>query len=381
MSTGSRSPQDPQIPMQESSDENMSSADPAEIVNEDDPITFFKPHNAGKTAEYAKAQALSRHSDSLVIAWSRAARVQFLPWAVLPVALAAAYTWTQVDHVAWRPLIGLTIAILFVLPGINLLRGAASDTDRGIISKTGLRTYLAARVAIVLLAVGIIVGVIFALPGMNGGGVVLALFGIVLAVGYAFLPGVLGSLPGEELAPAILLGFCLFVIALLTQHPTHVVKVASKTTVESLNLLTPSAWLIALGLTALFLAAGLISHLERVSHDGSLTTYSLLGDRPMRLTAMGSIIFAYLFIFLAGLQKVSPGLKIAPHGMLAVLLSLPYAIVPLTGIMRARNPAALRVLSGHAHQLVIRFALWLLCGIMLGSIYLLVLARIHTIGQ
>ena len=95
----------------------------------------------------------------------------------------------------------------------------------------------------------------------------------------------------------------------------------------------------------------------------------------MRGLLIISIIGAYVLVVSAGLPRS------APHATLAVLLSLPAAVVPLTGALRSRDQAALALVLGQVQRLVWQFGLWLLIGLLLAGVYLHVLGSLHLPGS
>jgi len=340
---------------------------------------FLRPHDStGAVAAYAKQRAQQSQPSSVLAAWASAAQLMTAPWAVLSVAVAGAYIWAQGKTPQLDRLVVVAVAALALIIGVNLLRGAARDAARQRVGGTTLPTTHAARASLAFLAVGV-VGGFFIARWLGVGGSFLGLIGLALVGAYAILPGVYGAAPGDELIPAMTLGPGLFYLSLGTQQLTttitHTLIVHGKHTTQSVTqpvgVTTHSTWLLAFGLGALFLAPVVASRLRRDQHVTGMTTLSFLGVKGMRYLLIGSIIMAYLLVILSGLPHSEP------HATLAVLLSLPAAVVPLTGALRARNQAALYIVLAQTQRLVIQFALWLLGGLVLAGIYMHYLASLH----
>ncbi len=336
---------------------------------------FLRPHDStGAVAAYAKQRAQQSQPSSVLAAWASAAQLVTAPWAVLSVAIAGAYIWAQGKTPQLDRLVVVAIAALALIIGVNLLRGAARDAARQRVAGTALPTTHAARASLAFLAVGV-VGGFFIARWLGIGGSLLGLIGLALVGAYAILPGIYGAVPGDELIPAITLGPGLFYLSLGTQHLTTTTTTTQRpnaqTVTQAVAVTTHSTWLLALGLGALFLAPVVASRLRRDQPTTGMTTISYLGIKGMRFLLIGSIVVAYLFVILSGLPHSEP------HATLAVLLSLPVAVVPLTGALRARNQAALYIVLAQTQRLVIQFCCWLFGGLVLAGIYMHYLASLH----
>ena len=325
---------------------------------------FFRSTTKDAVASYAKDQAQRRQSTSIVAAWARAARLGTVLWALLSVAIAGTYVWARNYRPQIDRLLIVALASMALIIGVNLLRGAARDVAIGRIAGTTLRTTLAARVSIIFFAITVVLGLVM-VRWIGTGGVVLGLLGVALAVGYALLPGVLGALPGDELIPALALGPGLFFFALVTQKIPVVSTVIIKAHPQSIttypNFNTTSAWLIALGLGAIFLAPIIASRLRVDLPPMGRSTTSYLGVRVMRMVLVGSIVAAYVLVLASGLSRHES------HASIAVLLSLPVAILPVTGMLVARNASARYIVLSQTQMLAIQFCLWLFVGLLLGG--------------
>jgi|GEM_PF-3485491 len=343
-----------------------------------DSIAFFRTTSSTQemAAVYAKSQAQQNHSTSIFIAWAQAAQWTLAGWALLPVAIAGALTWVIAGHVKIDRILFVGLSAAATVIGINLLRGAARDSASGRIAGTDLRTFLAARVAAVVLLLAAGFGGINIARWVGTSTVLLSIVVLALCIGYALIPAFTGALPGDELVPALALGIGLFLLTLQTQHFTHSVVITTPhthTVQVVTDLFTRQAWFIAAGLSALFLAGVLTRRLQRDDTNATLSSRAILGDTAVRWIAALSIIVAYVFVISSGLPRGSQ------HGVLAVLLSLPMAIIPLSGVLSAKNAAAFQVVIIQVQRLVWRFGLTVLGGLLLGGIYLTLLSAIHKI--
>jgi 1,4-dihydroxy-2-naphthoate octaprenyltransferase len=314
---------------------------------------FFRSTTKDAVASYAKDQAQRRQSTSIVAAWARAARLSTVLWALLSVAIAGTYVWARNYRPQIDRLLIVALASMALIIGVNLLRGAARDVAIGRIAGTTLRTTLAARVSIIFFALTVVLGLV-TVRWIGTGGVVLGLLGVAL-----------GALPGDELIPALALGPGLFFFALVTQKIPVVSTVIIKAHPQSIttypNFNTTSAWLIALGLGAIFLAPIIASRLRVDLPPMGRSTTSYLGVRVMRMVLVGSIIAAYVLVLASGLSRHES------HASIAVLLSLPVAILPVTGMLVARNASARYIVLSQTQMLAIQFCLWLFVGLLLGG--------------
>jgi 1,4-dihydroxy-2-naphthoate octaprenyltransferase len=102
--------------------------------------------------------------------------------------------------------------------------------------------------------------------------------------------------------------------------------------------------------------------------DGRLTLMRLLGPRLGRWLFALCLLGAYAVIVEAALAER------APHGALAVLFALPATMVPLTGGLRARGADTLAGVVRGTLRAYTAFAFWLVMGLLLGTLYLRLLA-------
>jgi 1,4-dihydroxy-2-naphthoate octaprenyltransferase len=347
-------------------------------IPEQDPVTFFQGHSSSETIAFARKQAEKVRPPSIVYMWLSAVQIPFTGWALLPISIAGAFTWLMTQHVSIAPLIFLAISSVLILSGTYLLRNASESVKGGRIQGTDLPTFVAARAAIGFIASGLLLMMISIMPHIGPVGILLTLLGIILAVGYGFLPTVYGSFPAEEAVISLVMGPGLFMLALLTQKGreiplTTITGKKSQTTITIVSLLTPATWLIAIGLGFIIFAAILVI---RMGHEDIATNslQTILGDQNTRWLFATSILAAYVCIIIAGLQPVYH-FSVAPHAILSALLSIPLAVIPVTGVLSAHNSVALRAISTQTQRLVWYFGAWILAGLILGSLYLNILAR------
>jgi 1,4-dihydroxy-2-naphthoate octaprenyltransferase len=130
---------------------------------------------------------------------------------------------------------------------------------------------------------------------------------------------------------------------------------------------TPFGWALSAGLGLFALAVLESANIRAISpeeRDGRLTLVRLLGQRHSRIFYACCLAGAY------GVVVVAAALDGAPHGALAVLFSLPVAVVPLTGVLRAHNAETLAPAVRGMHRAYAAFAFWLIIGLLLGGLYL-----------
>jgi 1,4-dihydroxy-2-naphthoate octaprenyltransferase len=179
----------------------------------------------------------------------------------------------------------------------------------------------------------------------------LGLAGLAIAFLYSATNVGLKRQPLGELAVLLALGPCLFTLAVLSQHAA----------LTGFGV----ALGIALGLFALAaLEAANLRALTPEERDGRMTVIRLLGERGGRLLFVACLAAAYLLVLIAG---AADG---APHGVYAVLFSLPVLVVPATGIWRARNADTLTPAVRGMLRAYFFFAFWLVLGLLIGALYL-----------
>lgn len=333
-----------------------------------DPLEFFQPRNTEPdVSAYAKLRAEHGDSSSIIWAWMRAAQLPMALWALLPIAVVAGMVWSEQGVVHLDRLLVLGVGVLLAFIGLNLVRGAAHEARTRNQLLPVLTASLAARVGAVCLVLAIIVG-LFSTRWTGGTGFVLGSIGLSLGLLYAVLPELLGAFPGDEVIPALTLGPLLFFFALAA-----FMKTASKGVTPQVPLGSQAHWLLALGLGSLIFAAITATRLRAPEATTGLATRSLVGMRGMRALYASGIALAYFLVVLAGLRTG------AFHATIAILLSLPIAIVPLTGVFRARRAEGLAVVQPQTQRLIVWFEGWLLAGFVLSGLYIHVLAHLHPL--
>jgi 1,4-dihydroxy-2-naphthoate octaprenyltransferase len=348
-----------------------------------DPLDFFQPATThADTAAFAKDAARRTAASSALSAFARAAHLETLPWVVFPILIPAVYLAVQHQSLGLSHLIYLMLGAGTLLAGVNLLRGAAQglkdDFPLALLHSTHAR--LGAGFAIVGAVLGF-VGV----HGTGPGATTLGLAGVVLAAAYVAAAIFLGAVPGEEIIPAVLLGPMLFFLTMASQNVPHIITVTTqvgKKIVPTQQIVAPYtipakiAWDLALALGLLVLAAVVASRLGSGRATRGLSTRALVGTGLMRFIFAVSLVGAYCFALLA-----AQGHDVL-HAPVAVLLSIPVAILPLTGVMRAATPKALAVLLPQMRRTIIWFGGWLVVALIVGSAYLRLAATLYKIlGQ
>lgn len=346
---------------------------PSTVTGPLDPLEFFRPTDTHEAvATYTKARAMRTVPTTLLVTWARAARAGTLLWALLPIVSAGALLFAHQQPLHLNRLLILAVGTCALLLGVNLVRGATRQVDATHPLGSVLLSSPLARIGAVLLVVGLGVA-LFAPkwlgPGNAGlGALGLALGGVSLAV--ALLRG---SVPGEELLPAIALGPVLFFLALSTQTLPAVVKHGKTVAAITPSALLHSEWLLAVAFGCLALVGAVAARLARPAAAARGGTAALIGDVGLRVLVLGGLAVAYGATVLAGLARG------VPHATIAVLLSLPIAVLPLTTVLRARTSAALRSLFPQVQRTILWFGIWLVGGLILGGAYLHLLKALHGI--
>lgn len=313
----------------------------------------------------------SRLSPSL---WLPLVRPATLPLAIAPALVALAQLWAQGVRLAALPALSVLLGAAFVLAGANLL-DVYLDHERFVLARRApafrgaeppasplddadIRPLDALRVSVALFGLGALCG----LPAALAGGwptLLLGLGGLAAAVLYSTTSYPLGRLPGGELVVALALGPGLVCATVLTQRQR----------------LTSGDAFLGLALGCFVLALLEVTHLRDAAVDrgrGRWTLVTLLGDRTARALGVAALLLAYVFAVLVALQP-----RFA-HGALAALLSLPIALVPLTGLLAARGPAALRLLVAQTLRAYAAFSAWLVGGFLLAGAVARLYPPIHT---
>lgn len=354
-------------------------ADPPQTPSPDkdtanvDPMEFFQSATShDDVAAFTKAQARRTIAPTAFLAFVRAARVNTLPWALAPIVIAAVFLWSAHQPLSARHLLELACGVSATLMGVNLLRDAARTLATRAPTEIINTTY--GRIGGGLLVVGAVLGY---LAAHNAGShaVVLGLGGLALAVVYALVGIFLGALPGEEVLPALALGPLLFALTLASQAVTVAQKVGKTTIFVTATTGIPSktTTLVALALGLLVLGAVVAAHLSSTTTDRGFSTRRLIGNGGMRAVFVLSLVLAYVVTLLAAVGRG------VPHAPAAVLLSLPVALLPLTGALRATTPKALAVLLPQTRRVFLWFSAWLVVGLILGVAYLHLATILHKV--
>lgn len=324
----------------------------------------------------AAAVATARPDTSRSIRLARAVTVFRLPallCSVGPAVVAVALLWSQGATISLA-LVALTLlAVALVHLGANVLdaylehvrgQNPSRSTARASVRlvspllAAGIYPLDALRLAALLLAVGAGLGVPLALTG-GWPALLLGMGGLIAAVLYSATSYALKRHPIGEAAIFLALGPAVFALAVLAQRQP----------------MTPLRWLVGAGLGLFATAVVAASNLRALSpeiRDGRATLVRLLGRQRARYLFAGTLLGAYALIVLAALPSG------APHGALAVLLSLPVAVVPLTGGLRARNASTLSLVIRGTLQAYAFFLGWLVLGLLLGGIFLRLAALLNA---
>lgn len=312
--------------------------------------------------------ALSRQTSA---SWLHAARAPYLVLSLAPVLVTAALLWARHAPLSPGLLVLTALAAVLAQAGAHLLDtsldtvraqhraagggGALSTAQRRDPPFTmGMDPLVLLRIAVALLLVGACLGVPLALAG----GVPVLLLGaagLLVAFLYSATDYALKRLPLGELAVGLAFGPGLVTLTTLAQGQP----------------VTPFALALGVGLglvaAALVEAANLRAmapgaHAE--SGEERRTLMRLLGPVRGGELYFATVAAAYVVIMIAAIWHG------APHGALAVLFSLPVAILPMTGALRARAAATLTLVVRGTLRTYLYFAFWLTIGLLLGALYL-----------
>jgi hypothetical protein len=332
----------------------------------DDPMEFFRPTSTTEAvASYAKGEALRVMAPSLARAWAKAARLPLALWAVLPPLVAGAWLVALQLPVKWDRLIATAVVAALALLGVNLLRLSARQVAPARPSFTLLLAAPEGRVGSVILGLATIGGLVMT-RWLHGSSVALGFLGLVIAVAYAIGPFLFAAaLPGEEVLPPLALGPVVFFLALATQ-PAIIPKTEAHAVVAN-------EWLLAIALALPIFAAILVERLSDPASPPAMSLRALVRDGGVRLLVVLSWIGAFALALFAGVHK---GL---PHASIATLLALPVALIPITGVVRAKTAKAAAVLVPESSRAILAFSGWLAGGLLLGGVYLHLLTTIHAL--
>ncbi|HEX9057291.1 MAG TPA: prenyltransferase [Ktedonobacterales bacterium] len=317
-----------------------------------------------------RASADQPSSLSQIKAWARVGRLPTLACAVGPALVTGAWLWAQGLSVRPATLLVTAVAMGLTLGGANVMDAyldhvraearmrakPATTPDQkaphswSALLDAGIYPLDALRIAIALFVAGAALGLSLAVyagwPGLLLGGA-----GMLTAFLYSATNYALKRQPLGEVAVLLGLGPGIVAFTLLVQGRP----------------LTQPALLLGLGLG--FLATALLeaANLRAISpeiRDGRRTSIRLLGLRHGRWVFAACFISAYALAISALLSND------APHGGLALLLSLPVAVLPLSGGLRARNAATLRLVVGGTQRTYAIFTLWLVIGLLMSGYFI-----------
>ena len=309
---------------------------PAKSASLPDPEAFFRRESRDEArASFAQTRAQQVAPPMWWTTAARAVHLQTAAWPLVTIAVAVLYLWAQNLRPAWgRPQLvaGLEVLALGALTcfGVALLRRGTRqwENDR--------QAQLGAALLLVAAIIGVLVG-----HGQPTAVTVLGVIGWLLAIGYVVVMRTGKTFPGMELLPAIALGPLLFFFTLLVFEGKRLS-------------VTNGTWLLA----------GMLGAAQPA------TLESAIGNQYSRLLDLVLLVGAYGLVILAATGRHTS------HGALAVLLSLPAAMLPLSGVAYARARAALRVVAAQTQRTLVLFGVWLAIGFVLGGAYLRLLAYV-----
>lgn len=310
------------------------------------------PHATTSTGREQRSGLASVATEPMVAltvrGWMRLARARYLLLTVAPVLVAAAWLWSQGRHITFGLLTLTVLSAALAQTGAQLLAVGMNGARNQRTAQTIVPSMLT-RVAVVVLAVSACLG----LPLVAAGGTPVLLVGgaaLLVAVGYAATPFIYRRLPLGEVVVGLVSGPGLVALIILAQRQP----------------VTPFVLALGAGLGLFAAAVVEAANLRTLAAGARAERYSLarlLGLRGGRLLYLATVAAAYLVVLIAALWRG------APHGALAVLFSLPVAVLPLTGALRGHAAALVPVVTGTLRAYVY-FAFWVIIGLLLGAIYL-----------
>ena len=305
--------------------------------------------------------------------WLRLAQPATLPLSLGSGVIALLLLWQQGQALSVPLALAGLVAVALIHLGGNMLDeylefaryssawagalGTSAD-ERPMLAHSRVYPLDALRVSIGLLALGALCGV----PLVLAGGAVVGLLGVLGLAGavlYSSTSYALKRLAIGDLAVLLAFGPVILSIQMLAQH----------------HQLTARDLIFGLAVGCCALAVVEAIHLRDAASDGLLgrkTVTVLLGLRAGRAIYALTLLAAYLLVALAAL----PGG--APHTALLVFLSLPAALIALTGGLRAHPGGARELVVRQVLRVNILFVLTLGLGLVLDGLYLHVIAPLFS---
>jgi 1,4-dihydroxy-2-naphthoate polyprenyltransferase len=338
---------------------------------------------ASRSAEMAFQTAPARRVGHLA-GWAGAGRITTLLCALAPVVIASVVLWVQGQRISPGLLLATALAAMLLLAGANLLdtyldhvrgvvlaRRASSGgrpvgastmhtgTRRGaafhsVLLDADIYPLNALRVAALCFFASIVLGGPLALLGGHWA-IALGVAGLAAAFLYSATSYALKRMPVGEIVVGAALGPGIVLFTIVVQHDR----------ITPLALFTGAA--LGLFAAAILVAADLLAITPEV-RDGRMTLVRRLGPRRAPWLFAICLLAAYAVVIWAALPASSP------HGALAVLFSLPVAMLPLTGGLRGRNEATLSPVVRGTLFAYMAFAFWLVVGLLLGDLFLRLLS-------
>jgi len=293
--------------------------------------------------------------------WRDGMRLKYVPLSLLPVLLGTALAWMQAviqqHHLAQLNilhLVGIIIAVILMQVGANLINDYY-DHQRGIDTSNALgpggliqqgfaRPLNILITGLVLLGLGTVIGLIFAIAG----GILACLAVIVIALLGYFFSGSKWSL--SSLGLSELIGFLAFgplpvIVAYLIQ--THGVY-ANSALIYSL----PLGFL-----GAAVIYANNLRDYEGDKHANKKTLATLLGIVPGRIIYTLLLLAAFAVIIRYGVPHG------APHLILIALWTLPTLAVAISGILRTKIAASFQDVLKQTLKMQIFLSIYLIIGL------------------
>lgn len=276
---------------------------------------------------------------------------------VAPILLTLLLLWVSGQRLLPIPALSTLVAAALVLAGASLLdeylafeRAAAHGraNEPGLSHLPGARmatspvyTLTVLRLSIILLALGALAGI----PAVLSGGlwtIILGVGALLLAFLYSATSHAWQSLPASAILVALALGPSLVFATTLAQHQ-------------------PISWpILTLGL-ALGCAALACAQAHVLATAAATTTAS---RRTRRILCALALVGAYAFaVLLASFWG-------AFTGAVAAFLSLPAALLALTGIVRAQSPIVRALALRQMTRAYLLYALWLFAGILAAYLFI-----------
>ncbi|BCL81899.1 1,4-dihydroxy-2-naphthoate octaprenyltransferase [Ktedonobacteria bacterium brp13] len=298
--------------------------------------------------------------------WRDGMRLKYVPLSLLPVLLGTALAWMQAvlrqHHLVQLNIlhfVGIIIAVILMQVGANLINDYY-DHQRGIDTSNALgpggliqqgfaRPLNILIPGLVLLGLGTVIGLIFAIAG----GILACLAVIVIALLGYFFSG--SKWPLSSLGLSELIGFLAF-----GPLPVIVAYLIQTRGVYANSALLYSLPLGFLGAAVIY--ANNLRDYEGDKHANKKTLATLLGIVPGRIIYTLLLLASFAVIILCGVPHGTP------HLILIALWTLPTLALAISGILRTKIAASFQDVLKQTLKMQIFLSIYLIIGLVATAI-------------